>query len=88
MLNHPWLNMPANYECKYSDKEYEIMLLKKDLKNKVKRNNEGIEDDPQEMNELIESEQERNAADLDLNLSYIEGEDYDPDEGSFMESDE
>jgi hypothetical protein len=38
MLKHPWLNRPANYEYKYKDKEYEIMMLKKDLKNKVKNN--------------------------------------------------
>jgi serine/threonine-protein kinase SRPK3 len=29
MLQHPWLNMSANYEYKYSDREYEVMLLKK-----------------------------------------------------------
>ena len=44
MLNHSWLNMPANYEYKYSDKEYEIMMLKKDLKSKVK-NGRGTVDD-------------------------------------------
>jgi hypothetical protein len=37
MLSHPWLNMPDNYDYKYTDKEYEIMMLKKDLKNKVNR---------------------------------------------------
>ena len=25
MLNHPWLNMPDNYEYKYTKKEYEKM---------------------------------------------------------------
>ena len=36
MLNHNWLNMEPNYEYKYSDREYEVMMLKKDLKDKVK----------------------------------------------------
>ena len=29
MLSHEWLNMDANYDYKYSDREYEVMLLKK-----------------------------------------------------------
>lgn len=29
MLSHYWLNMEANYEYKFSDREYEVMLLKK-----------------------------------------------------------
>jgi len=32
MLNHPWLNMPPNYETKYSEKEFEIRKLKNELK--------------------------------------------------------
>jgi hypothetical protein len=32
MLSHPWLNMAANYEYKYTEKEYEIMMLKKEMK--------------------------------------------------------
>jgi hypothetical protein len=32
MLSHKWLNMPANYEYKYTDKEYDIMMLKKDVR--------------------------------------------------------
>jgi hypothetical protein len=32
MLKHPWLNMADNYDFKYSDREYEVMMLKKDLK--------------------------------------------------------
>lgn len=32
MLDHPWLDMAANYEYKYSDREYEVMMLKKQLK--------------------------------------------------------
>lgn len=29
MLSHYWLNMEANYDYKFSDREYEVMLLKK-----------------------------------------------------------
>jgi len=25
MLDHPWLNMPANYDYKYSEKEFQIL---------------------------------------------------------------
>lgn len=32
MLDHSWLDMAANYEYKYSDREYEVMMLKKQLK--------------------------------------------------------
>lgn len=35
MLEHPWLNMEPNYDYKYTDKEFEILMLKKDLKSKV-----------------------------------------------------
>jgi hypothetical protein len=58
MLNHQWFNMTPNYEYKYSDKEYEIMMLKKDLKNKVKPGTKSgnLDDSVQEMNELIESD--------------------------------
>jgi hypothetical protein len=29
MLKHPWFNMPANNDYKMTDKEYEVMMLKK-----------------------------------------------------------
>ena len=35
MLSHPWLSMKDNYDYKYTDKEYEVMLLKKEMKEKV-----------------------------------------------------
>lgn len=63
MLDHPWLNMKANNEYKYTDKEYEIMMLKKELKTKVR--NPATDEDHQEMNELIDSDQELNEADMD-----------------------
>ena len=36
MLKHPWLYMPDNYEFKYTNHEYEVMMMKKDLKNQMK----------------------------------------------------
>ena len=56
MLEHPWLNMPANYDYKYTEKEYQILQLKKDMKandQELTNNNYKLE-----MNELIESEPE------------------------------
>lgn len=32
MINHPWLSMEENYEYRLSDKEYEVMMLKKQMK--------------------------------------------------------
>lgn len=36
MLRHPWLDLPDNYEFKYTDREYEVMMLKKEVKNQMK----------------------------------------------------
>ena len=33
MLQHPWLQKEDNYDFKYTDREYEVMMLKKELKN-------------------------------------------------------
>jgi hypothetical protein len=65
MLSHPWLNLPANYDYKYTDKEYEIMMLKKDMKMSTNKGGRGLDDSQQEMNELIESDEELNGGDLD-----------------------
>lgn len=69
MLQHPWLNMPDNYDFKYTEREYEVMMLKKDLKNQMKagagQQDEAVLEDRQEMNELIESEPELYAADTE-----------------------
>lgn len=99
MLNHKWLNMTANYEYKYTDKEYEIMMLKKDMKMGGNKGGRGCDDSQQEMNELIESDEEINAADLDDDRlgrklsSDEEGEeaeeyDFDANEKSLVDSDE
>jgi hypothetical protein len=34
MLSHYWLNLDANYEYKYTDREYEVLMLKKGLNDK------------------------------------------------------
>jgi len=97
MIAHPWLNMSPSYDYKYSDREYEVMSLKKQLKEQVKGGNGvrgGLDDSQQEMNELIESEEEVNAADDELvspneGMSSIEDEyDYDCDELSLVDSDD
>ena len=89
MLDHPWLDMQPNYEYKYSDREYEVMMLKKQLKDQVKGGKpaQGLDDSVQEMNELIESDEEVNAADVDEIFSDEEffGED---DEKSLWDSDD
>jgi len=32
MLKHPWFNMEDNYDYKYSEREFEVLMLKKQLK--------------------------------------------------------
>lgn len=51
MLNHPWLKMSANYNTKYSEKEFEIMKLKKEMKYGSEPTADLLLDNPkQEMN--------------------------------------
>ena len=80
--------MAANYEYKYTDKEYEIMMLKKEMKMSGNKSSKGgassgtgLDDSQQEMNELIESDEDA-----------MEGEDedyeYDGEERSLVDSDE
>lgn len=67
MLKHPWLEMGDNYEYKYTDREYDIMMLKKDHKNQkgaaTTNADDAVLDEKQEMNELIDSDPEFYAAD-------------------------
>lgn len=61
MLQHPWLDMESNFDFKYTEREYEVMLLKKELKNQMKGGERQQQDtaeveDRQEMNELVESD--------------------------------
>lgn len=99
MLKHPWLNMAPNYEYKYSDREYEVMMLKKQLKEQVKGTAapaKNLDESIHEMNELLDSDQEMNGADIDENKpqyddalsSDNEDDGYDGDELSLWDSDE
>ncbi len=100
MLDNYWLNMKPNYEYKYTDREYEVMMLKKDLKDKGKpsggnRPAQNLDDSHQEMNELLSSDEEVNAADIDDFTNFINGykgidedDEFDPDERSLVDSDE
>ena len=36
MLKHPWLDMSDNYDFKFTDREYDVMMLKKEMKNTMK----------------------------------------------------
>ena len=61
MLDHPWLNMGENASYKYTEKEYEIMMMKKDIKEKIKgkqgqRGNVDSDAEQQDMGELIDSD--------------------------------
>ena len=70
MLEHPWLQKEDNYDFKYTDREYEVMMLKKELKNQMKggastQQDDNVLEDRQEMNELIESDPELYGADIE-----------------------
>ena len=66
MLKHPWLNLPDNYDFKYSEREYEVIMLKKNLKNQMKGgSDEAAAEDREEMNELVQSDEELNGADTE-----------------------
>ena len=52
MLKHPWLDLPDNYDFKYTDRQYEVMLLKKDKLNKE----DNTQEDRLDMNQLIDSD--------------------------------
>lgn len=55
MLSHPWLNMPDNYDYKFTKKEWDKISFKKDMKKEVEP---FAEDSKLEMGELIESDPE------------------------------
>ena len=55
--------MGDNYDFKYTDREYDIMIMKKDIKQKGTATEDP--EDRQEMNELIESDPELYAGDVD-----------------------
>ena len=66
MLKHPWLSMPVIYDTKYTEKEFEIMKLKKEMKYGPEPTADLLLDNPkQEMNQLVESEVEEYQPDSD-----------------------
>ena len=85
MLHHKWLNLEPNFDFKFSDREYEVMLLKKQIKESGNdKKGAGLDDSVQEMNELVESDQEENAADVERD----EESDIDSGDVSLWDSDE
>jgi len=67
MLEHPWLTMPANYEYKYTDKQFDVLMFKKRMTEKNQKNEqlllEESDDENKEMGVLIESEDDLGLAD-------------------------
>jgi serine/threonine protein kinase len=55
MLNHPWLNMPANFDCHMSEREYQSFMIKNNQKKKKKENDS--------QGDTVESDIEINMAD-------------------------
>jgi len=69
MLNHPWLNMPADFDYKMSEREYEKMTIIKKPKGDKKIVNERDVDD---------SDTEKNVADDEDNNDLVfDTEEYD-----------
>jgi len=90
MLKHPWLEMKDNYEFKYTDREYDVMMLKKDLKNQIRGGaatvDENAMEEKQEMNELIESDAEMYAGDNEREAKKKRNLSMDMDDDLFNES--
>ena len=50
MLKHPWLDMGDNYDFKYTDREYEVVMLKKERGEKEAKCPEREEKGPKSLN--------------------------------------
>ena len=59
MLDHPWFNIPSNYDYKMSDKEYHKITLKKNMEETMP-SDDGKGD-------LLDSDADMNAADFEDN---------------------
>jgi len=70
MLNHPWLNMPANFDYLMSDKEYQAMLMKSKEKKKKPERSEDSTD-------VIDSDADLNMGDDEDNDEYESDESLD-----------
>ncbi len=62
MLNHPWLTSPGTYDYKLSDREYEVMMLKKTMTDSAGKGSADTEDHV-DMNQCMESDFEENYGD-------------------------
>ena len=71
MLDHPWLDMGANYDYLLNDRDYQVMILKNKL------TNEPSAEENKEMSELGESEVDLFYADFEDNNSTMSDEDDD-----------
>ena len=70
MLNHNWLNMPANFDYLMSEREYERMIM-------IKRNKKGEKKDAEEpttIQDIIDSDNDINMADSEDNEDYMTDE--------------
>lgn len=74
MLNSEWFNMPANFDYKMNDREYEKMKMTKE-KSKIEKK-------PNYEKDVIDSDEDLNEGDDEDNSSHIEEED-DDDESAF-----
>ena len=64
MLNHPWLSMPANFDCHMSEREYQSFIMKNNqTKKKKDHSNNG---------DTVDSETEINMADDEDNYDSLE----------------
>lgn len=75
LLNHPWLNMPDNFDYLMSDREYEKMMMVKKNAKKEKSGNSNT--DEQSKQDLVESDIEINMADDEDNEEITDEEDSD-----------
>ena len=76
MLDHPWLNMPADLEFKMTERDYEMMSMIKKSKGDKKVIN---------IKDIIDSETEQNIADNEDNENIDTRENEEEDEDSFLE---
>lgn len=70
MLNHPWLNMPANFDYQMSEREYERMLM---IKRNKKEKSTSCPDDPVNI-DIVESDNDINMADDEDNEDFLSEE--------------
>jgi serine/threonine protein kinase len=64
MLNHPWLSMPANFDCHMSEREYQSFIMKNNQTKKKK--------DHSNYGDTVDSDVEINMADDEDNYDSLE----------------